>query len=183
MGHYVPYHHLEVLWWISTRKFCDAGCKVVFDIQECRVYFNKQLVLTGSRDPINHLWRLPINPTPPESATNVVAQQNLQLLPKQSINHVAHHVHTLPYLKNQVKFMHQTFFCPPKHTLIKAINNQQLSGIPFMQAHLIRNIWATRQPQPKGECADQGKGCEAREPRSRRWEEAKERLIKPSVKK
>jgi len=27
---------------ISTRKFCDAGCKVVFDIDECRVYYNEE---------------------------------------------------------------------------------------------------------------------------------------------
>ena len=28
---------------ISTRKFCDAGCKVVFDEDECRVYYKRAL--------------------------------------------------------------------------------------------------------------------------------------------
>ena len=32
---------------IATRKFCDAGCKVVFDMEECRVYYEGKLVLTG----------------------------------------------------------------------------------------------------------------------------------------
>ena len=35
---------------ISTRKFYEAGCKVVFDIDECRVYYNNELVLVGRRD-------------------------------------------------------------------------------------------------------------------------------------
>ena len=25
---------------ISTRKFCEAGCKVIFDANECKVYYN-----------------------------------------------------------------------------------------------------------------------------------------------
>ena len=35
---------------ISTRKFCDAGCKVMFDDGECRVYFKGELILVGGRD-------------------------------------------------------------------------------------------------------------------------------------
>ena len=48
---------------ISTRKFCDAGCKVMFDDGECRVYFRGELVLVGGRDEATGLWNLPINPT------------------------------------------------------------------------------------------------------------------------
>ena len=32
---------------IATRKFCDVGCKVVFDQDECRIYYREKLVLTG----------------------------------------------------------------------------------------------------------------------------------------
>ena len=46
---------------ISTKKFCEAGSVVVFDEQECRVYYGpkaikhkitsaEELVLTGGRD-------------------------------------------------------------------------------------------------------------------------------------
>ena len=35
---------------ISTKIFCEAGCKVVFDETECRVYYKDKLVLTGGRD-------------------------------------------------------------------------------------------------------------------------------------
>ena len=64
---------------ISTKVFCDAGCKVAFDEFECRVNFNNKLMLAGSRDPQTTLWRLPINLKAPPSAGNTVAQYNLQL--------------------------------------------------------------------------------------------------------
>ena len=32
---------------ISTKVFCDAGCKVIFDEWECRVYHEGQLMLSG----------------------------------------------------------------------------------------------------------------------------------------
>lgn len=35
---------------ISTKKFCDAGCRVTFDTDGCKVYYNKDLVLSGIRD-------------------------------------------------------------------------------------------------------------------------------------
>ena len=47
---------------ISTRKFCNAGYKVIFDREECRVYCNDKLVLHGGRDLTTGLWKFPINP-------------------------------------------------------------------------------------------------------------------------
>ncbi len=146
---------------ISTKVFCDAGCKVSFDELECRVYFKNKLMLAGKRDPTTTLWRLPINPTAPPSAVNTVAQQNLQLSTQQQLSHASHlinNVHTLPYLQNQVKYMHQTFFSQPKHTLIKAINNNQLKGIPFMQADLLRKHLARAPAIPKGRMRRPRKG-------------------------
>jgi hypothetical protein len=35
---------------ISTKVFCDAGCKVMFDEWECKVYHKGELMLTGGRD-------------------------------------------------------------------------------------------------------------------------------------
>ena len=47
---------------ISTKKFCEAGCKVVFNETECRVYYKDELVLSGGRDKKTEMWQLPINP-------------------------------------------------------------------------------------------------------------------------
>ena len=65
--------------------------------------------------------------------------------------HTAANVYTIPYRQNQVKFMHQTFFIfsPPIATLLKAINNGQLEGIPFMKPSLIRKHLPPLQPRPK----------------------------------
>ena len=48
---------------ISTQIFCNAGCQVSFNMDECRVYYNSKLVLTGVQNPVTELWRLPTNPT------------------------------------------------------------------------------------------------------------------------
>ena len=48
---------------ISTRKFCEARCKVIFDADECRVYYKGNLVISGGKDENTALWKLPINPT------------------------------------------------------------------------------------------------------------------------
>ena len=59
-GHTVPgLSHSSM---ISTRKFCDAGCRVAFDEEECRVYYKGELVLAGGRDEQSGMWKLPINP-------------------------------------------------------------------------------------------------------------------------
>jgi hypothetical protein len=47
---------------ISTRKFCDAGCKVIFETEECKVFYKNELVLSGIRDEATGLWKVPINP-------------------------------------------------------------------------------------------------------------------------
>ena len=142
---------------ISTRKFCDAGCKVVFDMQGCRIYYNNKLVLTGDRDPMTALWRLPINPvtTKRESTMHIASLDlhqgaNQTLQHDAQIQHAANNVYTLPYKQNQLKYMHQTFFNPPITTLIDAIQNSQLEGIPCMKADLIRKYLAPSPATPKG---------------------------------
>ena len=47
---------------ISTFFCSDAGCKVVLDIAECRMYYEEKVVLTGTRDEAAALSELPINP-------------------------------------------------------------------------------------------------------------------------
>ena len=59
-GHIVPGLAHSSL--ISTRTFCDAGCRVQFDEEECRVYYKGELVLAGGRDEQSGMWKLPINP-------------------------------------------------------------------------------------------------------------------------
>ena len=60
----------------------------------------------------------------------------------------------------------------PKHTLIKAINNNQRKGIPFMQADLLRKYLALAPAIPKGRMQRHVRALEVREGR-RREEEKK----------
>ena len=72
------------------------------------------------------------------------------MTPKQATNHVAQNVYTIPYKQNQLKFIHQTFFCPPIETLIQAIHREHLEGIPFMHTALVRKYLAPSPVTSKG---------------------------------
>jgi hypothetical protein len=86
---------------IATRKFCDAGCKIIFDIEECPILYNGNLVLSGTRDPASGLWRVPINPKTPVSTLN-----HLNLLCNPPHQQYAANLYTLPFKQQQLKYMH-----------------------------------------------------------------------------
>ena len=126
---------------VSTAKFCDAGYTVIFDAAECRILDGTTIVLKGGRDKTTNLWRLPLRPsmTPcPLLAANSEAHTPLNTAPMTPPGrHAMHNVHTLPHIQNRVKFMHQSFFCPPIQTLLRAANLGFLSNIPFLTPELI----------------------------------------------
>ena len=120
---------------ISTKKFCDAGCKVIFDEQECRVYYKGELVLSGGRDERTRMWKLPINPV---SKTNRIEGLDLHI-PRQRQQgtirtNTSNNLYTLPYKHQQLKYMHQSFFSPPSQTIVEAANNNQLQGIQCLHS-------------------------------------------------
>lgn len=136
---------------ISTRKFCDAGCQVVFDQHECRVYHQGDLVLLGGRDKKTGLWQLPINPNvKPDGVSSTIRGLDLHTPSTPVAHHAAHNVYTLPYKRNQLKYMHQSLFNPPIPTLLRAIQNEQLEGFPFMKADTVRKYLAPSPATPKG---------------------------------
>jgi hypothetical protein len=134
---------------ISTRKFCDAGCKVVFEQHECRVTYKGRVVLVGAHSLTTGLWHLPINLTTSDEAPAM----DLQLLPNQQIPQRverAANMHTLPHKQQQLKYMHQSFLCPPNASLVKAINNEQLKGIPIMSADNVQKFLLKSPATAKG---------------------------------
>lgn len=70
---------------------------MVFDLNECRVYYKGKLVLSGRRDPRTELWQLPINPTSPDMA-EVPLTEALNLSPgaQAPIPQTAANMHTIP---------------------------------------------------------------------------------------
>ena len=45
---------------ISIKKFCDGGCKVMYDENKVRVIYKGNMVLSGGHDARTGLWLLPI---------------------------------------------------------------------------------------------------------------------------
>ena len=135
---------------VSARKFCDAGCKITFDKDECRIFYKKKLVLSGKRDDKTGLWTVPLNPSAPPSMT--VEKYDLQISEhnKKHMPAMANNVYTIPHKQNAVKYMHQCFFSPPIATLLKAIENGQLDGIPHMKSETIRKHLAPSPATAKG---------------------------------
>jgi hypothetical protein len=129
---------------ISTRRFCDAGYTVAYDADKCTVTKNNSIVLVGQRDAITRLWHLPINP----ATTQQLADTPPPLLPPPE--HQMNNVHTIAHIQNQVKYMHQAFFCPPHQTLIRAANLGFLDNIPFLMASNIHTHLAKSPATAKG---------------------------------
>ena len=48
---------------ISIKILCDAGCKVTYDDDECRVYYNKKVLWFRKREPQTGLCILPLTDT------------------------------------------------------------------------------------------------------------------------
>ena len=57
-GHILP--ELAQASLILVRVLCNAGCQVIFDDQECRVYFKGKVVQVGYKVPATDLWILSI---------------------------------------------------------------------------------------------------------------------------
>ena len=102
------------------------------------------------RDDKTGSWTVPLNPAAPPSMT--VDKYDLQVSAhnKQHTTAMANNVYTIPHKQNAVKYMHQCFFSPPISTLLKAVENGQLDGIPHMKADTIRKHLAPSPATAKG---------------------------------
>ena len=89
------------------------------------------------------LWILPIDGRENLDDKMSAAKQNPP-------NIAAATLYTLPYKQQKIKYMHQTFFAMPAATLEKAINNNQLKGIPMMNIKDIRRHLPPSPATPKG---------------------------------
>ena len=47
---------------VYIKVLTDAGCKVIYEKDYCRVYFNKKIVWAGGKEPTTGLLVLPIHP-------------------------------------------------------------------------------------------------------------------------
>eukprot|EP00804_Cyclotella_cryptica_P024160 CCRYP_015590-RA/>CCRYP_015590-RA protein AED:0.59 eAED:0.59 QI:0/-1/0/1/-1/1/1/0/231 len=97
------------------------------------------------------IWKVPIHPHQIEHTSHQLNHLEAQhTYPSIVGHHSALNMYTLPFKQQQLKYMHQAFFSPPVSTLIKAINNNQLRGIPMMKADLVQTYLAPSPATSKG---------------------------------
>ena len=158
---------------ISTKVFCDAGCKVMFDELECRIYYKGELILTSRRDKKTGMWKLPINPV---SRDNTLPSLNLPLQGPRRQQHTAHNLYTLPFKQQQLKYMHQSFFNTPIQILIAVVNNGQLKGVPLLNdAKMIKKYLALSPATSKGRLTKQRSNVQSTRPKISRGSKQRKR--------
>ena len=107
---------------ISIKQMCDNGCSVIYDKNECRVYYKKKIVLVGEREPATGLWVLPI--TPKHKPTRRTTPSDLKMMethPNSDTIHTACNAYSISNIKDLVTYLHQCLLSPTKTTLLHAI--------------------------------------------------------------
>ena len=110
---------------ISIKMLCDAGCIVKYDAQACTVYYNKKIVWVGKRDKSTGLWILAIQANLKRAMENPQKSSDARCR-TESTQHQANNAYHMTSKQELIQYLHQCLFCPPKRTLIKAIQNNQL---------------------------------------------------------
>ena len=136
----------------------DAGCKVVYDAHEFRVYFRDKIVWTGGKEPTTGLWVLPISTNGEASSQDGNDDGSLKLQPRTK-EHMAVNTYAMTSNKSLNRYLHQCLFSPTKKTLVKSIENNQLTTWPGLTAEAVCNHLPELAPSTdKGHMKRQRKG-------------------------
>ena len=116
---------------VSIKILVDEGCNVEYDGIYVKVFHKQKIVWQGTREQMTGLWTLPLD------------KQHIQKETKRTIPialHMAHNTYQMTSKQELIQYLHQCLFCPPKATLIKAIENNQLATWPGLTAEAVKNI-------------------------------------------
>ena len=154
-GHIVP--DLTVASLVGIRILCKLGCTVVFTDTACYVFYKKQIILTGYKDPSTDLWVLPITPDAIDEA-QLRTSQGQDILsvqsraspytarapqcpnittPTRETEEAAMFTHSIRTRANAVKFAHQSMCNPKISSLMKALRKGFLKGCPNVSEELV----------------------------------------------
>ena len=122
---------------VSIKVLTYAGCKVIYDKDDCRVYFLKYTVWAGGKEPTTGLWVLPLNPT------ELVIQPRRHLddstmLHDSTKYHMKVIACTMTIKESLIKYLHHCLFSPTKRTLVKSIKNKQLATWTVLTAAAVQ---------------------------------------------
>ena len=113
---------------VSIKMLVDEGCNVEYDGIYVKVFHKQKIVWQGTREQTTGLWTLPLN------------KHHIQQVPEQTVPialHMAHNAYHMTSKQELIQYLHQCLFCPPKATLIKAIENNQLATWSGLKAEAV----------------------------------------------
>jgi hypothetical protein len=100
---------------LSIGKFCDAGCKAIFDTKSVIIQKDLKIILGGSQN-YQGLWTIPI-PRPVQQANFTVYDATI---------------------KQIIKYLHLCLWSPTKSTVLSALGNNQFVGWPAFTADNVK---------------------------------------------
>ena len=107
---------------ISAPILCDAGCEIIFSKKKVSVKKDDKLIMEGWRDPLNRLWRVPLDTTPSRTETNNY------FAPLTSEPNLAQALYECESEKELIHFYHAICFSPTKSTWTTAIRKGFFRG-------------------------------------------------------
>ena len=129
---------------ISIKILCDAGCKVTYDDNECRIYYNKKVVWLGKREPQPGLWILTLtyNTRQPKTTTTADDYNIMDETHKQ----YAHNAYEMISKASLIQYLHQVAFSPPKATILKSLHNNQFVTWPGLTVKAVNKYLPESSP-------------------------------------
>ena len=121
---------------LSVVKLCNAGCEVKFTKIGCIVTYRGRTIVCGHKCTKTGLWMIPL------AAQQRLLDDNTSdgtvAVEVNVIYHeIANIIHETGTKEELARYYHQCLGSPPKPTLLKALQNDQLSSIPGLSYELI----------------------------------------------
>lgn len=141
---------------ISGSKVADAGYVTVFDEEEVNVYeaedvtikSTAQSVLTGFRDKLTRLWRVPLAAKVSNKNTDTMLLGETQS--KQIMDEIAANVHDLPSTERVIRYLHAACGFPTKPTWLQAIQSNFYPTWPMLNAKNVNKYFPESEETQKG---------------------------------
>ena len=126
-AHVVPgISHTSLLY---IKMLCNTVCKVSYDKDKCLILYNNKILWQGTREPYTILWILPLNTRTP--------LDNLPVHTSTSGTQYADNAYQITSKGDLTRYLHRCLFYPPKQTLIKDIQNNQLTTWPGLTTTVV----------------------------------------------
>ena len=129
---------------ISIKILCDTGCRVTYDDNECRAYYNKKIVWLGKREPQTGLSILPLTDTTRQTETNTPAENYKRMNEMQK--QYAHNAYAITSKARPIQYLHQAAFITPKATVLKAVHNNQFVTWPGITVNAVKKYLPDSSP-------------------------------------